>query len=371
MTSTPPPGGSTKSLIEIREMSQPADLDEASIGLMGRSFDLTQPAGQDAAFDVLTSTPPPQRPATLLRLESLFRPGTEDTSLALMRDVLALTPGYGKVTSATGRPLPLTQRGSLPPEVNDLSLAVVRLLIWAEFSSRLKCAVTPSGGRWSLASGIPESRVTWVGGGSGTVHLLPAVPAATVLDDVRRIVTAPSAKLEARSQNESPELMMLLAFKRLAEVATQRPGDLIREYGMACLLVDVVADVVALVVHQLKHLLQVPRPTELLQHVPLPPSALTPLMAVPKYRSFPGGHAALASALATVLDHLVPSSSATLTTLADRIAQNRVKMGFHTETDTRKGHELGVALGNHLLSGAAATDCPLWSAVLQLAGEEF
>lgn len=122
---------------------------------------------------------------------------------------------------------------------------------------------------------------------------------------------------------------------------------------------------------QLKHLLQVPRPTELLQTMPMPPSALKPLMAVPEYRSFPGGHAALASALATVLAHLVPSSSATLTTLADRIAQNRVKMGFHTETDTRKGHELGVALGNHLLSGATATDCPLWAAVLQLAGEEF
>lgn len=371
MTSTPPPGGSTKSLIEIRAMTQPADLDDPGIGLMGRSFDLTLPAGQDAAFDVLTSTPPPQRPATQLRLEALFRPGTEDTSVALMRDVLALTPGYGQVGSATGRPLPLAQRGNLPPEVSDLSLAVVRLLIWAEFSSRLKCGVTSPGARWSLASGIPESRVTWAGTGAGTVHLLPAVAASTVLDDVRKIVTDPSAKLEARSQNESPELMMLLAFKRLADVAARRPGDLVREYAMACLLVDVVADAVALVVHQLKHLLQVPRPADLLQHLPPPPIALTPLMAVPKYRSFPGGHAALASALATVLGHVASVPDDKLTKLADRIAQNRVKMGFHTETDTREGHQLGVALGNHLISGVTATDCPLWTAVLKLASEEF
>lgn len=113
------------------------------------------------------------------------------------------------------------------------------------------------------------------------------------------------------------------------------------QHPMTIELMDVVSRLVAGPLHVIKHLLDTPRPVELSPDV-------QPIILTPGHASFPGGHAAYAHAMATVL-HLLLARPAPvgnrLRALAERIAGNRVIAGLHYPCDTRGGRRLGLVMG--------------------------
>lgn len=123
-------------------------------------------------------------------------------------------------------------------------------------------------------------------------------------------------------------------------------------------LMRVIIEVVGVSVHWFKDAFAVPRPYELAKLSEMP----APMLDHPGHASFPGGHAAQAAALASVLaelagDRLDKSGSATkggLDEVAALVAKSREFAGLHYPIDTEAGLALGTALGEYLASQQAS-----------------
>lgn len=157
------------------------------------------------------------------------------------------------------------------------------------------------------------------------------------------------------AQARSPELMFAL------EVGA-RPA----QHANTLLLIDVVAEVVSAPLYELKRRFDVPRPVELIENT----SALLPN---PGHASFPGGHATIAYALASVVGQVTnatPEYAARLTALAKLLATNRERAGLHTSSDTAAGKMLGEMLGVWMLKEAVNSE-GAWEALVQAAKSEW
>jgi len=71
---------------------------------------------------------------------------------------------------------------------------------------------------------------------------------------------------------------------------------------------------------------------------------VTPLVKMPRSRSFPSGHTAAAFAFATGVAHALPAAAPPLYALAALVGYSRVHTGVHYPLDTAAGALCGVAL---------------------------
>jgi len=120
------------------------------------------------------------------------------------------------------------------------------------------------------------------------------------------------------------------------------------------LLMRVAQDLMVHLIRRVKHLCDVPRPSQLSAQV-------HPMVDLPPHGAWPGGHAAEGFIAAHLLSALIkkaqPSMSAAsdgllklqLDRLAARIAQNRVVAGLHFPVDTLAGQVMGAALAEYLI----------------------
>lgn len=136
--------------------------------------------------------------------------------------------------------------------------------------------------------------------------------------------------------------------------------------GRTALVLDVVANVTAPLIQRLKHHIGSPRPDL---------GRKQPVVPVPKYAGYPGGHAFVCSALAEVLAGLTDADRAqvdALHRLAHDIAVRRELAGLHCTFDTDEGLYLGRALGRWMVMAADDPDAfPAWSAVFSQAACEW
>jgi len=71
---------------------------------------------------------------------------------------------------------------------------------------------------------------------------------------------------------------------------------------------------------------------------------VTPLVRVPRSRSFPSGHTATAFAFATGVAHVLPPAAPPLYALAALVGYSRVHTGVHYPLDAASGALCGIAL---------------------------
>lgn len=133
-------------------------------------------------------------------------------------------------------------------------------------------------------------------------------------------------------------------------------------------LLELVSAVVAGPLYRIKQGLDVRRPSVVTAQPDLP------WVPVPGHASFPSGHATTAHALATVLIDLLGAGddeSRYLEAVAERLADNRIAAGLHTEADTEAGKQLGQALGQWLLSPGLSQACPRWGQLVETCRKEL
>ena len=178
------------------------------------------------------------------------------------------------------------------------------------------------------------------------------------------------AKIKAEAPY--PELLFVLSLKVVHTAIDAKSG--MAQFPWLTLLTDVVAESVSTPVHILKHKLQVPRPTF--------SSAGSTVVPTPFYMGFPGGHAALCTAMAVVIANLVDQPdlskpAGALGKLAEEVADRRRLAGLHAEFDNKGGEILGRHMGKWLvervgkLDGSGVLKFPLWTAVYEMAREEL
>jgi hypothetical protein len=161
--------------------------------------------------------------------------------------------------------------------------------------------------------------------------------------------------------------------ERSAEIAAQQGWPLGAWMGLlgmrpsehqhTILLMRVAQDLVVQMIRRIKHLCDVPRPSQLSPQV-------HPVVDVPEHGSWPGGHAAEGFMAATLLHELIVSAQMEpvgqglqhkmdgasrdllrqqLDRLAARIAYNRVVAGLHFPADTLVGFVMGRVLAHYLV----------------------
>lgn len=132
-------------------------------------------------------------------------------------------------------------------------------------------------------------------------------------------------------------------------------------------LIDLVSAAIAAPLYEVKRLLDVPRPSEL---VPGSESRIP----VPGHASFPSGHATASHALAALLKGLCKTNaqrSCRLDGLAARLADNRRYAGLHTDSDTDAGIAFGQAIGAWLASQPLRALCTQWGDLYDAAASEW
>ena len=141
-------------------------------------------------------------------------------------------------------------------------------------------------------------------------------------------------------------------------------------------VIDAVLNVVSTPLYVIKHLLDVDRPHLGMAQANPPILRFNTVIPVPRHASFPGGHAASATALAIVLDSIVCADGSQLHRLKaieERIAKNRVLAGLHTDLDTKAGEQLGEAIGNWMVETGSRSDVdfPSWAVLFAEATAEW
>lgn len=301
----------------------------------------------------MSSTPPPG--TTHRTYEKTFRDrGFLGPEVQVLKDLVR--PFQFDPTPA---PPPLTgAQAAHWATLKDMDESLIGYLASGEFLLRVNISATP----WTLAGGIPASTTTL----DGAPCALPSHAFARVDADVTACAggTAPARRKDFLAEAPHPELL----FARVA-----RPQRRPRRYMLSFLVLDVTSSIAGLIVHQLKQRIRVPRPDDAVFTRPV-----NPVIDVPAYASYPGGHSTLAHALRHVVAELVGATAAEkirLQQLADKVAEDRVLAGLHTRAmDTDDGRTLGDAIGTWMVGAglpARFVDYPNWSTLLAKARLEW
>lgn len=200
--------------------------------------------------------------------------------------------------------------------------------------------------------------------GSMASHYEPGQPKSVFETAVAGLAAKldPTRAFEAKDQADNPSLYFLAALG-LQEV----------EHGrFTCYLADALSSFSHAIVADLKELVALPRPDDDAWPVKL----ANPLLPMPCNHGLPAGHATELTLLARVLDvvvHGAPSDQPSkLQTLADRMMENRVLVGVHTQHDNAAGRSLAIWLADQILQAAALpTAFPRWAALYTLARAEW
>jgi hypothetical protein len=242
---------------------------------------------------------------------------------------------------------------------------VMLMLAVAEFWATTRV----EGSEWSSTGGIPPC-TTSLEPPSGRSGLpawqltLPAISANVYEGSVAKVAGQidPKRLPAALAQADAPQLWMALAMGML---------DRADNLKQTCLVIDAVQAVVTVAVQRLKQKVRVPRPDHCKS---FPMSKAIPLIRVPGFTAYPGGHAALMHALAVVLCHVTgysPSSQPGLDAIAADVARNREAMGLHTDIDTATGTALGRAMGQWMVEAIHHPDYRPWGAICGAAAKEW
>lgn len=235
---------------------------------------------------------------------------------------------------------------------------VLLMLLAARAWGRLQPSTA---GRWDAQVGAPALRIA---DGKTEVVNVAARPAAAYLASVNAVAKqldpSPQARHVALSQVDAPFLWLPLC------LGMHRSPS---KFPLSSLLVDATHAVVNVQVQRLKDDARVPRPDQLTG----PGAGFKPLIRVPGFTAYPGGHAALMHALAAVLATASGCDAAArgeLEAQADKVALLRERMGLHCAEDTAAGRAIGQALGAWLCGLADGAD-PVWAAVMHGARQEW
>jgi hypothetical protein len=274
------------------------------------------------------------------------------------------TATSGSVTAGRSSPHSVNPQQDDERQKLDSNSDVAEMLAVSDFWAATQVA----GDAWSTIRGVPRSSVSLVFTSGGQPHVrslcLPAISFADYLADVRRVpqlVNGRDPSHDGRIQgcNTFPQYFLAFALG-LHKTFNQHPNT--------CMLLDIVPAIVAVAVQRLKQRLMVPRPCAPIFGA----TAYKPIVQMPKFSAFPGGHAAVGYALARVLSEVTGAALSDLESLAATLADDRKAAGLHTELDTRYGREVGQAMGQWLLDAVGHPDAfGAWSAAFINATKEW
>ncbi len=193
--------------------------------------------------------------------------------------------------------------------------------------------------RWTPKSDIPQAGIS--SGPSGAVTL-PVHVFKDLSDRVKAVFEQSSlnegkARLaEIFAQADSPTIFLALAISMDPD-----------KHAITCALIDMVSVIVADVIHDLKSRIGVDRPSVLLKTEF--GKNIQPWLPNPHHTSYPGGHSALAYAMALVLEELTDQPGK-LQDVAKRITENRQFAALHTSLDSDAGKIAGEFVAKFILS---------------------
>jgi hypothetical protein len=317
------------------------------------------------------STDPPPKNATASDLEELAQGGSPASErLKLVRWLL--NQGEPKLSMPAPSPLP-----GLPvilaDEVKRLqthSMDVLATLAVVPFWQRT--SVDSRGKAWSLADGVPESEVTFAAGGAPPLKMtVIGHDFVAYKDSVSQVPTTMAAaqaeiRIRAPAQSQNPGLGVVLLLGALR----RRPGDI----AFTLAAVETANAWVSVTTQLLKDRLQVPRPNDRNVFG----VRIDPLLRVPQFAAYPGGHAAVCGALYKLLAWIAcrvdRSAEKELHDYAYEIAVNRERAGLHCRLDTEAGWKLGVEMGEAMIAMAqlaAPGEFLSWAAIAAAAQREW
>ncbi len=309
---------------------------------------------------------PPHKTKSLALAGTASSPlGTADT--LTLADARPQYPGYSP-PAAPNRAALRAELGGRISQLNDMGDDLYSAVIRLELQHLVDiAAINPNRTAWDPVAGIPAYSVSAALGGSTSTHTTDTRSGASVYADA---VVVKNGMGPVPSGNNSPwwklvraeDLAPAFPFIAALGLQTTSPPNKVRRVGA---LIDIVSGVTLDVVLRLKNRIQVPRPWELI--------SFSPLIDPPKHSSFPGGHAAIAHAVATVLKHLLGDTTAALTALADADGERRVQAGLHTAFDTSQGKALGIAIGSFMINAFVERSSPYvqWPALLAMVSQDW
>jgi hypothetical protein len=270
-------------------------------------------------------------------------------------DAVAVRPGHGTMhIVAPARGTPLDGVTDMPALRDEIAWHLVRDV--SVHYGHVDTAL------WTRGAPVPALTFDVRGGPCLQLTEVPADLLAQAVSSVRAQGPSTGQTVRMVLQRFRPELHIVFAAELDDWV------DQFRETGISwtCLAVDVAVRASTAIVMQAKGLAGVARPTD--PFFDPPPAG--PRLAVPNYSAYPGGHAAIASAVATVLAHIRSPAAGAVALMALDIQRNRELALLHTEVDTQGGRELGKFLGAAMLNELVAR-VPKWRQLLELAQAEW
>lgn len=292
-------------------------------------------------------------------------------------DVLdQVEPGLGMAGKHAGKFTTIFTTGSkgctsTPKQVADLEANLDAIVTLA--STELSARVRTSAGAWTEAGGIPSAEVRmWLSDSAAaadfTAGLPPRPPAACLAS-----VNAVPATIRKRPPGRDGLIWAAVSFPQLLYgfglgLRKSKPRQ-----DYTCMVLDVVPMVVTTLVQALKYATKVPRPRDYPGATGFPADVdWPPVIKVPLYSSYPGGHATTAYALATVLQPVTGVDATALSKLAGELSLDRESAGLHTGIDTAAGRAIGEAVGKWMVQAAGKPLAfPIWSALFCAATQEW
>jgi hypothetical protein len=309
----------------------------------------------DLSAGLVTSTTQP--PKTQKLLADLLAPASraeyDDHRAAV--DAVAVRPTHGTLKSVEpAKGSPLDGANDIPALRDEIAWHLVRDV--SVHYDGVDTAV------WTRGAPVPALTFEMRGGASLPLAEVPAGQLARAVSGVRAEGPITGQAVRMVLQRFRPELHIIIA----AELDDWVDQFRVAKTSWTCLAVDVAVRAATTIVLQAKGLAGVPRPTDAFFD---PPPAM-PRLAVPSYSAYPGGHAAIASAVATVLAHIRPQAAGAVALMALDVQRNRELALLHTGLDTAAGRDLGKFLGAAMLHELVAR-VPKWRQLLELAQAEW
>ena len=243
----------------------------------------------------------------------------------------------------------------------------VRNRIVCSLWKRTSCKALPGAG-WDSKMGVGPSVVTLFRDAAQTKPVetieIPGVPLETIQDSILHMRTDPSRWPQMDLQVTYPHVYLAAALSLDERVRKLKES----EVSWSCHVINCVGLFATLNALAIKDVLKVPRPRDIVSTAPLP------IIDVPDYSAYPGGHATFLAALHVILVDITgatPTQAGRFRGLSDRIAENRELAGLHTRLDTRAGQEFGTALAQAMLRWMDQIDDIEWGIVYKCAKAEW